>query len=48
MPLAQTIECEALIVGSGASGLARAISAAVAGLEVVIIEKYRFTAVLLF
>lgn len=34
MPLAQTVECDALIVGSGASGMACAISAALAGLEV--------------
>ena len=33
-PLAQTVECAALIVGSGASGIASAISAALAGLEV--------------
>ena len=39
MPFAQTIECDALVVGSGASGMACAISAAVAGLEVLIAEK---------
>lgn len=39
MPLVQTVECDALIVGSGASGMACAISAALAGLEVVIAEK---------
>ena len=39
MPLVQTVECHALIVGSGASGMACAISAALAGLEVVIAGK---------
>ncbi len=39
MQFAQTVECDALIVGSGASGMACAISAALAGLSVVIAEK---------
>ena len=39
MPLVQAVECDVLIAGSGASGMACAISAARAGLEVVIAEK---------
>ena len=39
MRLVQTVECDALIVGSGASGMECVISAALAGLEVVIAGK---------
>ncbi len=39
MSFAQTVECDALIVGSGAAGMACAISAALGGLEVLIAEK---------
>ena len=35
----QTFECDALVVGSGAGGLASAVSAAHRGLKVLVVEK---------
>ena len=36
---ARSLQCDLLVVGSGASGLAAAVTAAWHGLEVVVVEK---------
>ncbi|WP_066272001.1 FAD-dependent oxidoreductase [Hydrogenophaga palleronii] len=39
-PLTQAIECDVLVIGSGAGGLSTAITAAKHGLNVVVVEKH--------
>ena len=39
MPVQETYECDVLVIGSGASGMSAAVTAAAHNLKVLVIEK---------